>query len=128
MYSSFFKIKYVFLVFYFTFSIWPQSTKIKSWFWKVVTINVYTKIINKVIIILTWPRLRALPPSHHLRAVFDASSSPHTPLKNIFEGYTKIYFAKNQLSLSLISLSLLITNHLNLFLQVRVQSSSQCYH
>ena len=50
------------------------------------------------------------------------------PLKNIFEGYTKIYFAKNQLSLSLISLSLLITNHLNLFLQVRVQSSSQCYH
>jgi len=39
-------------------------------------------------------------------------------------GYTKIYFAENQLSLSLISLSLLITSHPNLFPQTRVRSSN----
>ena len=43
------------------------------------------------------------------------------PIK-IIAGYTKIYFAENQLSLSLISLSLLITSHLNLFQQKRVRS------
>jgi len=42
--------------------------------------------------------------------------------------YTSIYFAENQLSLSLISLSLLITSHPNLFLQIWVQSSKKCYH
>jgi len=49
------------------------------------------------------------------------------PLKIKVEGYTKIYFAKNQLYLSLISLSPLITNHLNLFQQIRVQPSNKRY-
>jgi len=46
------------------------------------------------------------------------------PIKNNFIGYTKIYFAENQLYLSLISLSLLTTSHPNLFQQKRVQSSN----
>ena len=46
---------------------------------------------------------------------------PHT---GNFVGYTKIYFAENQLSLSLISLSPLTIGHPNLFQQTRVQSSN----
>jgi hypothetical protein len=48
-------------------------------------------------------------------------------LKN-FTGYTKIYFAEKQLSLGLISLSLLTSSHLNLFQQIRVRSSNTCFH
>ena len=46
----------------------------------------------------------------------------------MFAGYTKIYFAENQLSLSLISLSPLTTGHPNLFQQTRVQSSNTYFY
>ena len=50
------------------------------------------------------------------------SALPHS---NVFTGYTKIYFAENRLYLSLISLSLLITSHLNLLSQIRVRPSNK---
>src|SRR5690606_36892561 len=53
------------------------------------------------------------------------SALPHI---NIFIRSTKIDFAENQLSLSLISLSPLTTNHPNILQHIRVRSSKWCYH
>ena len=61
---------------------------------------------------------------------FSKTLSPHhlsraLPLKKLFKRSTKIDFAENQLSPSLISLSLLITNHPNIFPHIRVRSSEK---
>jgi len=59
-------------------------------------------------------------------------NSPHfksaLPYIQLFISYTKIYFAENQLYLSLISLSLLTTSHPNLFQQKRVRSSNMYFY
>ena len=62
---------------------------------------------------------RILNPPH------SKSALPHL---NVFAGYTKIYFAENRLSLSLISLSLLITSHPNLLPQILVRPSIPYYY
>jgi hypothetical protein len=45
----------------------------------------------------------------------------------VFRAYTYIYFGENQISLSLISLLLLSTNHPKPFQRSRVRSSTTCY-